>query len=342
MKLYGRTWTHEELRRRCGRMEQIAGVTRARLQDGPQRDVEVCDARTGSGFRFCVLPSRGLDISFAEHNGRALCWNSSTGFPHPHTFEATNFGWLRGFGGGLLTTCGLQSFGPENSDEGENFGIHDRVSYLPASDVRATTQWNEDGGEIVIEGTLRQTRVFGANLRLDRRISAHVGDNHLTVHDSVTNDGFEAAPMTILYHCNFGFPVVDEGAILQASSRDCQPRDNVARAGLENWAQMEAPQNAFAEQCFFHAMTPDQSGWARAQIWNPNLNFGAYVRYRCDSLPFLTQWKMMSAGNYVCGLEPSNAPLLPRNELRRQNQLPMLEAGETRQFEIELGIVESA
>ena len=340
-QLWGRTWTRDELRRRSGRIGQIAGVTRLEKREGNERGVEICEIKTGSGFGFGVCPSRGMDIIWAEHNGRSLCWHSSTGWPHPAFYENENFGWLRGFGGGLLTTCGLNSFSAPCEDGGESFGLHDRASYLPATAVSAGETWHGDELEIWCEGTLRQTRVFGANLVLRRRVSAWLGQSKLTVRDVVTNDGFEPAPMTILYHCNFGFPVVSEHSTIDAPSTRCEPRDEIAAAGADDWAQLEPPQTSYAERCYFHTMAPDSGGWVRAEIHNHDLDFGAYIRYHAATLPFFTQWKMMGAGTYVCGLEPSNAPLVPRSELRARGELPSLQPGESREFQIEIGISNS-
>ncbi|HEX8833010.1 MAG TPA: aldose 1-epimerase family protein [Abditibacteriaceae bacterium] len=342
--LYGRNWTRDELRRSSGTLRQIAGCAQYELTDGAERGVQMLDIRTGSGFRFCVCPSRGLDITFAEHNGRALCWNSSTGTVHPAFYQEDNLGWLRGFTGGLLTTCGFSSFGPPCEDEGETYGIHDRASYLPASNVAVSEEWKsvdgDDSYEISISGTNRETRVFGPNLKLTRRIVARLGESKLTVYDRLENDGFEPAPAVVLYHCNFGFPVVSENSVIEAPSAQCRPRDAAAEVGAENWAQLEAPQPGYAERVYFHNMTPDAEGFVRATIRNTELNTGAYIRYRAAPLPFFTQWKMMGAGDYVCGLEPSNAPLASRADLRVRGELPILQPGEALEFEVELGALD--
>lgn len=342
MKLFDQNFSRDDLRRRGGRLEQFVGCTRFQLQDGAERGVDIIEVKTGSGFRFWVCPSRGMDIVFAEHNGRPLCWNSSTGITHPHTFSETNFGWLRGFAGGLLTTCGLQSFGPPCEDDGEQFGIHDRISFTPATEVSARSQWHDQRTlEMVVSGTIRQTRVFGPNLKLQRTIRALGGQSTLSVRDEITNDGFAPEGCVILYHCNFGFPVVSEHSVVRLPSQKCTPRDEIAARGLDRWNQLEAPQPNFAEQCFFHDVEADAGGKVRAEIWNENLGFGSFVCYDKAALPFFTQWKMTGEGTYVCGLEPSNAPLVPRSELKARGALPILQPGETREFEIELGIVGS-
>jgi hypothetical protein len=320
-------------------MSQIAGVTRCELKDGLENGVEILEIKTGSGFRFGVCPSRGMDIVWAEHSGRSLCWQSSTGVIHPAHYEQQNFGWLRGFYGGLLTTCGFGSFGGDCTDDGEYFGLHDRASYLPATHVKVFEDWNGDEYEIAVEGTLRQTRVFGPNIKVVRRISTTLGASTLKVYDRVINDAFEPTPFVILYHCNFGFPVVSEHSVIRAPSAHCQPRDTFAAESVDTWMKLEAPQAGIAERCYFHTMLPDETGAVRAEIWNEPLQFGAFIKYSFAQLPFFTQWKMMGASTYVNGLEPSNAPLAPRAELRENDQLPILQPGEEKHFEVELGAI---
>lgn len=340
--LYDQEWHREELRARCGDIRQIAGCTRYRLQEGLERDVEICDVRTGSGFRFLVCPSRGMDIIFAEHNGRPLCWQSSTGVVHPAYYEKEKTGWLRGFGGGLLATCGLSSFGGPNEDEGESYGLHDRISYTPAREVNVTQEWKDENTlEISLSGTLRQTRVFGPNLVLRRCIVTEAGSNFLTIHDTLTNEAFVPEPAVILYHCNFGFPVVSEHSRIEAPSLAQTPVTDFAAQSASQWALLEAPQAGLPERCYAHQMQADPQGRVRASIVNEKLDFGAYVEYRARELPHFMQWKTMASGTYVCGLEPGNAPLLPRSELRARGQLPVLQSGESWNFSVQLGVLES-
>jgi hypothetical protein len=215
----------------------------------------------------------------------------------------------------------------------------------PASGVHVTQEWQRDESgqecfEMLCSGQIRQTRVFGADLLLKRTISARAGENRLIVRDSVENKGFEAVPMTILYHCNFGFPVVSEGSVVRAPSARCTPRDSEAEKEADQWMNLHAPHAGYRERVYFHDMTPQESGWVRAEIWNEASQFGAYVSYRAAELPHFSQWKMLGEGTYVCGLEPSNAPLASRAKLRERGELPFLEPGETCQFALELGVIE--
>ncbi len=306
-------------------LDQWSGITRYRLVDGFENGVEIIEIRDGAGLRIGVCPARGLDIVFAEARGLNLTYRNPNGFAHPAFYSAQNRDWLRGAPNGLVTTCGLSSFGPPCEDEGERFGLHDRYSYLPAREVSAQTL---DGGVWEVRGIVRQARVFGANLRLERTIRVEAG--RVQMRDQITNDGFEAAPFVVLYHCNFGFPLLEAGARVEVNSESVVARDG--DYGTEHWARIESPQAGRAEEVFFHHIAGETG---QASIANAARGVEVKLRYRTAQLPHFTQWKAMGAGNYALGLEPSNAPLASRAELRARGELPNLEAGERQIFELE-------
>ena len=66
----------------------------------------------------------------------------------------------------------------------------------------------------VAEGEVKQSAVFGEQLVLHRRVEATVGGTSLRIADEVENVGHERTSHMLLYHCNVGFPVVDEGSEL--------------------------------------------------------------------------------------------------------------------------------
>lgn len=314
--------------------EQIAGFTRYHLAEGMEQGVEMIEVRNGGGLRFGVCPSRGLDVMFAELNGQNLTWRHPNGFIEPTYYGVDNFDWLRGGPCGLITTCGLNAFGQPSEDNGEKYSLHDRYSYLPARDVSTRTVETEKGLVFEVRGTVRQTRLFGTNLRLERTISVPFGENRLYLHDRVINDGFEACPMVILYHCNFGYPLLEEGGEVIIDSTVKPLTENCA-TGLDNWNGVEAPIVGFKEMCFFHDVNVGDDNRCYTALWNPKRNLGVALHYSKEQLPNFTQWKMVGAGTYVMGLEPSNAHLTTRAKLKEQGLLPILDAGDSRDFEVE-------
>jgi hypothetical protein len=184
--------------------------------------------------------------------------------------------------------------------------------------------------------------LFGENLLLTRRITTRLGATSFRVEDCVRNDGFRATPHMLLYHCNFGFPVVSPESELIVDDEAVRPRDAAAERGLAAHARFEPPAPDFAEQVFFHHPRADEAGYVMASIINRSLEFGAFVRYRAAELPALAQWKMMGAGDYVCALEPATNHETPRAKLREQGRLKMLAPGEQVNYVLELGVAAAA
>jgi hypothetical protein len=155
--LWGRDYDRRDLMNHVGRLQQIAGVRLVTLDDGVERGVRVLEFRTGTGFAFDVMVDRAMDVGRCEHAGRALGWQSATGFPGPWAYEPEGLGWLRGFGGGLVTTCGLEHalFMAEDTaahfhypaKETERFGLHGRISYRPARLTGYGERWDGDGSK---------------------------------------------------------------------------------------------------------------------------------------------------------------------------------------------------
>lgn len=342
-RLYGREYTRQDLLKHTGDVSQVAGIRTVRLQDGPEDGVRALEFKTGSGFEFDVLADRGFDISLVRHCGKALNWRSSTFAQHPSFFEPEGFGWLRSFHGGMVMTCGLVQAGAPNSDSGEQLGLHGRVSHTPAREVSVQQRW--EGDDLVLEarGVIRESIVFGENITLERTVTTKLGAKSFHIHDVVTNEGYVSCPHMMLYHCNFGFPVVDAGGRVLLPSLESVPRDADAEVEKEKWAEMCPPTPGFAERVYFHKMKAGADGWVTCALVNETLPggaFGAFLRYRQETLPKFAEWKMNNAGVYVCGLEPGNCSVLGRAAERKAGSLVYLEPWEQKVYDLEIGAVD--
>jgi hypothetical protein len=341
--LFGRDWTKRELLARVGDLAQVAGAERFTYDDGVRDGVRAARVRTGGGLDFTVLLSRGLDISHASYKGMPLAWLSQTGEGHPHAFDPNGRGWLRTFYGGLVTTCGLLNAGAANVDGDEPLGIHGRISHVSAEEVGTWTEWDGDTAQVVVMGTLREANVFGENLRLTRRITAPVGGAEFSIEDRVENLGFKTVPLMLLYHINFGWPLVSEATeIIAPSHTPPTPRDAEAAKGLEVWNRLEKPQPEYAEQCFFHDVVPDADGMASVLMANRAQQLAAQVTFDKSTLDFCTQWKMMGANEYVCGIEPANCLVLGRAEERAAGRLKTIAPGEERTFRLRIAVLDGS
>ena len=150
----------------------------------------------------------------------------------------------------------------------------------------------------------------------------------------------------VLYHINFGYPIVDGSARLVAAVETVTPMDERAEREPEDYARFLTPQADYEERCYRFTFRPDDTGYVHVGLVNPEADgghgLGAYLRFRKDQLPYLVEWKMMGQGEYVVGLEPANCPLATRDKLREQGELVMLPAGKTQTFEIEIGVLDGA
>jgi len=336
--LYGRNWTPAELQHLTGTPAQLAGIRLVEYADGKARGMRAAELWTGSGLSFTIWLDRGLDIGPAQFAGKPLAFLHPA-LGTPAQYEPEGLGWLRTFGGGLLTTCGLTHFGSPDQEKGGTFGLHGRASHIPAQNVSTRAAWEGDQYWLEVAGQVQQAVIFGENLLLTRRIRTFLGASCLAIEDRLENIGFRAAPAMVLYHCNFGFPVVSPDTTLEIDDVSVAPRTEVARAGLSDHTRFSDPDPTYAEQVFFHTPRPDAGGYVTATLHNHALGFGAYVRYRSAELPTLTQWKMMGAGEYVCGLEPCTSYLASRQVLRQEGLIRDLQPGEHIDFRLEIGVV---
>jgi hypothetical protein len=341
--LYGRSWKHEELSPFVGSSAQLGGVRQVKLADGMGRDVRIAEFDTGSGLRFDVMIDRAMDIGLASYQGIPLAWQTNNGVRHPAYYDRDGEQWLRNFFGGLMCTCGLTYVGAPCVDDGQVLGLHGRVSNLPADNVWVDGGWRGDEYEMWARGKVRESTLYGENLLLTRRVSANLGENKLVIRDLVANEGYQRTPHMILYHCNFGFPLLAAGAELVAPSATVTPRDDVAAPDTDRHHLYAGPTEGYKEQCYYHDMRADEAGFVTAMLVNRTLldgqGLGAYVRYRKAELPRFTQWKMIGVGTYVTGMEPANCHVEGRDKDRARGILQFLEPGEQREYVVELGVV---
>jgi hypothetical protein len=344
MIIAGREYTRREVERRVGSLGQLGGIRACELSDGRARGVRALEAATGGGLAFTILPDRGMDIADFTFKGVNLVYHTSSGIAHPSYHDPAGAEWLRVFFAGLLTTCGLTYFGAPGRDGAEDLGLHGRYSSLPAVRVADLSRWEGDDYVLEVTGTIEEAVLFGNKLRLTRSISTSLGSRSLRVRDRVENFGSGPSPFLILYHVNAGFPLLDDSSELIAASKSIEPYDERSAAGVKDAARFAAPQAEFAEMNFLHTMASDEHGFTRAALVNRDLagGLGLSVSWKTASLPYLSEWKMLADVDYVVGIEPVNTKIANRAELRAAGRLPMLAPGETRDMELEIGVLEGA
>jgi hypothetical protein len=118
-----------------------------------------------------LRPDRGLDVAEAWVGERQIAWLSGRGD------VPWNGDWTASWGGGLVTTCGLDNAGAP----AEGVGLHGTYSSLPA-----------------VDGVVHDPR----GLRVERTIET--GEGTLRLRDVTTNLTAVALEAPLLYHVNLG------------------------------------------------------------------------------------------------------------------------------------------
>lgn len=345
--LWGREMTREEILKRVGDISQIGGVKLAELSEGVERGVRIAEVNSGGGLIYTVLLDRGMDIAWTSFKGISVSWRSATRNLAPAFFEPEGLGWLRGFHGGLMNTCGLTYAGAAGRDksnhpflEEEDFGLHGRASYLPASNLWVDGAWQGDDYLMWVQGKIKESIVFGDKIALYRKIWSRLGGTTINIEDQVVNEGWNESPFMILYHINFGYPLLDDGARLFLPVEKTVPRDEMAEEGKEEWHLFSSPQKGYFEKVYLHYPKTLEDGYGASLLVNDRLKMGVYVKFSKDVLPYFTEWKMMGEGEYVLGMEPGNCFPLGRRREREEGRLVTLQPGESKKISLEIGILE--
>jgi hypothetical protein len=345
MKIFGKEISRKELQQKTGDISQLGGVKYFELTDGTSRGIRAIDLKSPCGLDFTVLPGRGMDIASLFYRSIPIVWRSATREASPVYYESKGIEWLRTFYGGLITTCGLTTTGPPSVDNGEELGLHGRIANIDAENVLADGCWEGDRYRMWVQGKVREARVFGEKLELSRKITTWMDEPKIIIEDTVENIGSETAPLMVLYHVNISFPVLDEGSELLEGEAIVTPRDDEAKNGYEDFNKFTSPIRGFKEKVYFHDIIADSEGYSNVAIVNENFDngsgLGIWMRFKKDTLPFMTQWKQMGMGEYVCGIEPCNNLGGGRKIEREKGTLKLIEPGELIGFRIEFNILKS-
>ncbi|MFN8489597.1 MAG: aldose 1-epimerase family protein [Caldilineaceae bacterium] len=342
-ELFGRQYAKQELLNLVGDMSQVAGARKAELVEGIERGADLIEVFNASGLCFSVLPGRSLDVASAHYKGMSLCFRSNTGDVGPAFYEPQGNGWLRGFFGGLVLTCGMTFTGHPEVDpleENEELGLHGRLSFLPAKSVVADAKWEDDDYVVRISGKMREAVVFGTNLELRREISTVLGQKCFRIHDRIENLGANQSPLMFVYHCNPGFPVLDEGTRLVIKSRQTTEWLQDQEVGPDIYTTARAPQAGAEAVVYVHRPIPDAEGIARIGLINDRLKLGVYWQFPVSEIPLLSQWQNFVNGSYVTGIEPGNVSMLGRAWNRKQGYLTHIQPGEVRDFHLDIGVLD--
>jgi galactose mutarotase-like enzyme len=326
--------------REAGGAARDYSVTKRTLRGGLRNGVDVIEVDNGA-LRFVVIPSRGMGLWRARLASLTLGWKSPVLGPvNPALVrldEASGIGWLDGFDE-LLVRCGLESNGaPEFNPNGTvRHSLHGKIANIPAHKVQVAI--DGDAGRISVSGVVDEARLFGNKLRLTSVFTTGVNSRSLTITDTVTNLSGEPGELELLYHTNFGVPLLGPGARLVVPARKVVPRDPVAVGNVAEWDLYGPETPAAAEAVFFMELHAAPDGRSAALVRSADGGQGVSVQFNTNQLPCFTLWKnrQATADGYVTGLEPGvNFPNRKSFE-KEKGRVVVLPPGGSRTFEVSI------
>lgn len=327
------------LLRHVANLDPICGATRMVFADGPARDMQVIEVRTGGDLAFQILPDRGMGLGRATLGGLPLAWTSPIGEVGPWYYNPAGNGWLQSFGGGLMTSCGLGNVGGGCIVDGIEVGLHGRLSHLPARDLAITRGWSDGGYRVEVAATVVDATVLGGALSLKRTYAVQLGRDVIRLCDEITNIGSRPEPVFALYHCNFGWPLVSPTATLTITPAGAvEERNPAPGADLADRNRIGPAVRGATERVFHHRLDGPADGIGSVRLVNTigDRVVEMEMTFPLAELDHVVQWKMEGEGEYVLGLEPGNCFAGGRRDQFARDDVEVLEAGATKRVHLEL------
>lgn len=313
-------------------------ITKKTLRGGLSDGVDIVQVSNGN-LSFAVLPTRGMGLWKAWLGGEEIGWRSPVRGPvHPAfvpLMEPGGLGWLDGFDE-LLVRCGLESNGaPDFDDDGKLVSpLHGRIANRPAHQVEVSI--DGDSGEIALTGVVEETRFHFSKLRLTSTVTTKAGEATLQIRDVVENFSGSPAEIQMLYHTNFGQPLLDPGSAFVAPVKTVVPRNDRAADGMETWNTYAPEVAGYAEQVYFLELLTGEDGKTHTLLKNAEGTRGVSILLDKGQLPCYTLWKntTASADGYVTGLEPGTNFPNPRTFEGQQGRVVRLAPDATTAFDL--------
>ncbi len=322
-------------------------VEKQRLYGGKQAGVDIIVIKNGE-LEITLVPTRGMGIFNVKQDGqRVLGWDSPVKEivnPVYIDLESRNgLGWLDGFNE-MLVRCGYEWTGhPGVDDNGQLLSLHGRAQNTPASAVKVTIE-EAPPYTISVQGDISERTFKKAELVTQTRFETTPGSLRFSVHDTLTNHADYDDEYQIIYHSNFGTPILEKGAQVSAPASEISPFNAYAKKGLKDWQTYLGPTKDFDEMVFNLKPLADKQGNSLAVLHNSAANKGVAVKFNVEQLPVLTLWKNTDTEKqgYVTGLEPGTSYAYNTKYQRPLGLVPTIKAGQSKHFDVTYQLLDNS
>jgi hypothetical protein len=324
------------------------GIRKYTLHGGKQEGVDVIEVDNGR-LHFVVIPTRGMSVLKVEAGDVRLGWDSPVKeVVHPHFINLEcrgGLGWLEGFNEWMVR-CGLEWAGHPGRDKFRNnvgdevemdLTLHGKIGNIPASEVEVLIEPGPPP-RIHIRGLVEERMFHGPKLSFWANISTELGSNSVRFDDTITNHDAFDQEFQIIYHANFGPPLLQAGTRFFGAIERVKSFNAHAAKSVQNYRDCAGPQPGFIEQvyCLRPLAWPD--GRTELMLQNAIGDRGVSLAFPVAQLPCVTLWKNLAAEpeGYVTGIEPGTGFPYTRRLEREHGRVPKLNPNETRHFTIDV------
>lgn len=307
------------------------------LKGGKQEGSQVITISSGN-FTIKVSPTRGMGILSVEGDGVRMGWDSPVDEvvnPSHITLESRGgLGWLDGFNE-MMVRCGFEWTGHPVTADGMIYTLHGRAGNTPVSKLVVDVE-DKAPYTITVKGLIKENTFKKSHLETWATLSYVPGEKSFTVNDIVTNKGDYVRDYQIIYHSNYGTPILEEGAKFIAPVKEISPFNDYAVEGLQDWQTYLGPTKDFDEMVFNVYPYADEQGMTKVMLANKAGDMGAGIEFNVNQLPVLSLWKNTDTlkQGYVTGLEPGTSFAYPVTIEREQKRVRQLEPGQSAEFSL--------
>lgn len=283
-----------------------------------------------------LIPTRGLGILSVDGDDIRLGWDSPVDEvvnPKYINLESRGgLGWLDGFNE-LMVRCGFEWTGHAVQADGMIYTLHGRAQNTPVSKLIVNVL-DKAPYTITVRGLIKENTFKKSNLETWVSLSYVPGSKDFIVHDVVTNKSDYTRDYQIIYHSNYGTPILEEGARFVAPVKEISPFNDYAKKGLKTWQTYLGPTKDFDEMVFNVYPYADEQGQTQVMVTNQAGDKGAGISFNTNQLPVFSLWKNTDTlkQGYVTGLEPGTSFAYPVTVEREQKRVRQLEPGQSTEF----------
>jgi hypothetical protein len=328
-------------------------VTIKTLRGGKQEGVRLITLDNGK-LQIVVIPTRGMGILSVAMGDLKLGWKSPVSeIVHPKHVNLQlrgGLGWLEGFNE-WLARCGLENTGQAGPDEIINnvgdktvvdLTLHGKIANIPASEVEVIVQQNAPF-RISVRGIVHEKMLFGPKFELVTDVSTEPGSAKFRIQDTIVNKGSQPQEYQVLYHYNFGKPLLGEGTKLHVPVVRVTPYNANAAKDVKTWSTFAGPKSGYVEQVYLMRPRDDDEGNVKVLLHNAKGNRGVMLKYAQKELPYLTLWKNTGADDdgYVIGIEPGVSFPNARKVERQAGRVPKLAGGASHTMRMDFTLLDA-